>query len=159
MHSDDSADRLRDLLVEAGVDLEHPTAADVERTWAVWRRFAEEPVEDVPTGVEDFDEENDAVLAQHGVYDWGGGEFFELDLTRQLAFFDEDGEHDHYAQLRCTFRFAPTDELRALGEHNLWSFGMPLEDFFARALDLPGFAGVRALAARPATLDIGYDDV
>ena len=33
--------RLRKLLVEAGVDLERPRAADVEATWEVWERIGE----------------------------------------------------------------------------------------------------------------------
>jgi hypothetical protein len=32
--------KLQDMLVEAGVDLDRPRAADVEKTWAVWERFA-----------------------------------------------------------------------------------------------------------------------
>ena len=36
--------RLRKLLVEAGVDLERPRAADVEATWDVWERSARDTV-------------------------------------------------------------------------------------------------------------------
>jgi hypothetical protein len=159
MHSDQAADRLRELVLQAGVDPEHPTHEDVERTWDVMRRFAFEPAEDVPSEPGDDD---DGILAQYGVYDWsltGDAEFFELDMTRQFSFYDEDGEYDHMAQLRCTFRFEPTDDLRALGEGNQWSFGMDLGTFFEQALAMPGFAGVRESNAVPVALDISYCDV
>src|SRR4051812_8524847 len=121
MHSDQAADRLRELVADAGVDLENPTHEDVDRTWAIMQRFAREPAEDVPSEPGDYD---DGILAQYGVYAWsstGDAEFFELDMTRQFAFYDDGGYH-HMAQLSCTFRFALTDDLRALGEANLWSF-------------------------------------
>jgi hypothetical protein len=154
MHSDDAVDRLRELLVQAEVDLERPTIEDVERTWNVWRRFADEPVEDAAPR----DEDGDGILAQYGTYGWSKGRF-EVDLTRQFTFADEDGEYDHMAQLSCTFRFEMTDTLRALPGGDLWSFGMDLDAFFAAALALPGFAAVRESRAEPVELDIGYGDV
>jgi hypothetical protein len=159
MHSDQAADRLRELVLQAGVDPEHPTREDVERTWAVMRRFASEPVEDVPSEPGD---DNDGILAQYGVYDWSlsnDAEHFELDMTRQFSFYDEDGEYDHMAQLSCTFRFEPTDDLRALGEANLWSFDMDLGTFFEQALAMRGFAGVRELGATPVALEISDSDI
>ena len=159
MHSDQAADRLRELVLEADVDPEQPTHEDVERTWAMMRRFAFEPVEDVPS---EPGGDDDGILAQYGVYDWsstGDAEFFELDMTRQFSFYDEDGEYDHMAQLSCTFRFEPTDDLRALGEGNLWSFDMDLGTFFEHALAMPGFAGVRESGAVPVALDISFGDV
>jgi hypothetical protein len=132
MVGDDALDRLRALLQDAGVNPDSPSADDVQRTWDVVRAFAAEPVEDA----EPRDQEGDGILAQYGIYDWGDGEHFELDMTRQLSFADEDGEYSHMAQLQCTFLFEPTDELRALGDENLWSFDLPLDAFFnAGALD------------------------
>jgi hypothetical protein len=159
MQSENAAERLRELLIEAGVNLDAPTHEDVERTWDVMRRFAREPAEDVPSEPGDYD---DGILAQYGVYDWsdtGTSEWFELDMTRQFSFYDEAGEYDHMAQLACTFRFEPTDLLRELGESNLWSFDMDLDAFFDRALELPGFAGVRNARVTPASLEIHYGDV
>jgi hypothetical protein len=152
MHSDEAVNRLRELLAQAGVDIEHPMAEDVERTWAVYRHFADEPVEDA----EPREEEGDGILAQYGTYSWSPGRF-EVDLTRQLAFTDEDGGYDHMAQLNCTFRFELTDALKAVPSADLWSFGLDLDAFFAQVLALPGFAGVRGL--RPVELDIDYGDV
>lgn len=155
MRSDDAEARLRALLREAGVRPRRPKAEDVERTWQVMRRFAAEPIEDAQPREED----GDGILAQYGVYDWGDGEHFELDMTRQFIFADESGDYDHMAQLHCSFHFKPSDELRALGEANLWSFGMALGDFFDEALAMPGFAGVRASGARPKRLVVEYGDV
>jgi hypothetical protein len=62
VRSDEAEDRLRKLLLEAGVDLDRPTPADVERTWAAWREFATEPVEDCQPAEED----GDGILAQYG---------------------------------------------------------------------------------------------
>ena len=129
---------------------------DVERTWEVMRRFAAEDVEDAAPR----DIDGDGILAQYGIYSsFGGGKTFQLDMTRQFMFYDEDDEYDHMSQLNCTFEYAVTDELRALGESNLWSFGLDLDEFFARALALPGFRGVREAGAVPARLDVDYSDV
>ena len=149
MLSDEAADRLRELLREAGVDLDAPTADDVERSWDVMQRFAREGAEDVPAEPGDYD---DGILAQYGL--WEGT--FELDMTRQFSFY-EDGEYDHMAQLSCTFHFAPTDRLRALRDENLWSFDLDLDEFFVHARALPGFDAVRGLT--PLRLDIAYSDV
>jgi hypothetical protein len=151
VRSDEAEGRLRERLVAAGVDADAPSRADLARTWDVWRRFAAEPVEDADPREED----GDGVLAQYGVYDWGEGERYELDLTRQFSFSDEDGEYSHMAQLSCTFRFAPTPELQALTAASLWSFGMAVDDFFAQALAMPGFR----VDADPVALEIAYSDV
>jgi hypothetical protein len=153
--------RLRELLVAAGVKAaapprrlrrEHaPTREDLARTWSVYQQFAAEPVEDA----EPREEDGDGILAQYGVYDWGQGEWYELDLTRQFTFADEDGEYSHMAQLQCTFRFAPTPELEAITPQNLWSFEMSLDDFFAQALAMPGFR----VDSEPVALVISYGDV
>jgi hypothetical protein len=155
MLSDDAPDRLRALLRAAGVNLHSPSADDVQRTWNVMQAFAAEPVEDA----EPRDEDGDGILAQYGTYDWGDGEHFELDMTRQFSFADEDGEYSHMAQLQCTFQFEPTDELRALGDENLWSFELPLDEFFEQALAMPGFRGIRDLDVTPLRLVVDYNDV
>jgi hypothetical protein len=155
MTSDEAPDRLRELLRQAGVNIERPTAIDVDRTWAVVRQFAQEPVDDA----EPREAEGDGILAQYGVFAWDGPPHFELDMTRQFSFADEDGEYSHMTQLQCTFQFAVTDELRALGEANLWSFDLTLGRFFERALAMPGFRGVRELGVAPLRLVVEYDEV
>jgi hypothetical protein len=64
-------------------------------------------------------EQSDMLLYQWGVYDWGQGEHFEFDLTRQ---FIEAGKRDDDAisQLRITAYFDPTEECRAIRAGNQW---------------------------------------
>jgi hypothetical protein len=155
VNSDEAIGRLRQMLADAGVDRQHPSTADVQLTWQVMRRFASEPVEDA----EPPEEDGDGILAQYGVYDWGDGEHVELDMTRQFAFSDEDGEYSHMSQLHCTFLFDSTDELRAILARNLWSFERRLEDFFEKALAMPGFAVIGTKQMRPLRLDIGYSEI
>lgn len=62
---------------------------------------------------------SDMLLFQYGCYDWGKGEFFELNLTRQ--FIVPNGEDDTtISQLQMTFRYKPNERLRDLPRHNLW---------------------------------------
>ena len=152
MTSDQAENRLTELLSEAGVDIARPTAEDVEKTWAVMRRFADEPVEDC----QPREEEGDGLLAQYGSY---GQSIFQLDMTRQFTFADEAGEYDHMAQLNCTFLFDASDELVAAGEDSVWSFDLTMEEFFETALALPGFRAVRDSGQPPRELAIVYSDV
>ncbi len=68
-----------------------------------------------------FEQHDDAdmLLFQWGTYDWGEGEHFELDLTRQLIFSDQVEDEDIW-QLHLTFWFEPGDELRALSRGDKW---------------------------------------
>jgi hypothetical protein len=153
--SDEAIDRLRQLLAVAGVDLVQPASADVSRAWDVMRQFAREPVEDAQPSEDD----GDGILAQYGIDERDGSPVFMLDMTRQFTFADEHGEYSHMTQLFCEFQFAVTDELRALGEDDLWSFQRPLDEFFDEALDMPGFRGVRELEVAPLRLSIGYGQI
>ncbi len=65
------------------------------------------------------DPQADMLLFQWGVFDWGHGENFEIDLTRQFisaGAFDDDA----ISQLSCTAFFAPTPELRVIPVSNRW---------------------------------------
>ncbi|MFT4253349.1 MAG: hypothetical protein QM608_12770 [Caulobacter sp.] len=68
-----------------------------------------------PTGLPD-DPPGDMLLFQYGCYDWGQGETFELDLTRQFSHDDDGG----LSQLHATLHFAPDEDLRALGRFDVW---------------------------------------
>ena len=151
MQSDDALARLTEMLNAAGVNMTQPGADDVEKTWAVFRRFAEEQVDDCDPRERD----GDGILAQYGA--WMGP--FDLDMTRQFSFSDADGEYDHMAQLHCTFRFESTEALSAAGMATEWSFGRDLAEFFDMVLELPGFRALRDAAAVPISLDLGYSDV
>ena len=65
----------------------------------------------------------DMLLYQWGVYDWGHGEHFEFDITRQ---FIERGKVDDegISQLRVTAYFAVTDDLRSIKPGNRWCEGV-----------------------------------
>jgi hypothetical protein len=145
------------MIAEAGVDASSPTLDDIDRTWEAFHRFALEPADDVASEAGEY---ADGVLAQYGIYDWSEtqqNEFFELDMLRQFA-VPAPGQPD-LRQVYCTFRFKPTDELRALGEDSLWSFGIELDAFFERAVAMPGFADTRRSGEKPIELDIGWTDV
>jgi hypothetical protein len=76
----------------------------------------------------DLDQEGDMLLYQWGCYDWGDGESFELNITRQLI--DGAGEDEDIRQLLLTFKYKPTDFLRRVKEGNRWCHSPKgLEDF------------------------------
>jgi hypothetical protein len=64
-------------------------------------------------------EDADMLLFQWGTYDWGMGEHFSFNLTRQLI-VSEDAEDDDIWQLGLTFDFEPSNKLRALGRGDKW---------------------------------------
>lgn len=66
----------------------------------------------------DMVRDGDMLLFQWGTYDWGRGEHFELDLTRQLIV--GDGEDDEIFQLSLTYRFEPTPQLKVIESGNRW---------------------------------------
>jgi hypothetical protein len=60
----------------------------------------------------------DMLLYQWGMYDWGQGNHFELDITRQLILADREDEE--IWQLSLTFLFAPSPALHALHAGSRW---------------------------------------
>ncbi len=65
-------------------------------------------------------ENGDMMLFQWGTYDWGDGDQFNLDLTRQVIY--PDGEDVEIYQLGLTYFYQPDDELRALSQGNFWCY-------------------------------------
>lgn len=141
---------LTSMLDHAGVRPGKAAAADVLTTVEVFQRFAAVPVHDAASPEAD----GDGVLAQFGTFDFDGVREFWADLTRQ---FIEAGDEDVMWQLRCTLHWTPSAETEALGSGDLWSFGMPLDDFFAEALALSGWAWALAgvQAPRHLTIELG----
>jgi hypothetical protein len=74
-------------------------------------------------------EDADMLLFQWGTYDWGTGERFAFNLTRQLIVC-EDAEDEDIWQLSLTFEFEADNELRALGNGDKWCHSL---------LELPEF--------------------
>jgi hypothetical protein len=102
-----------------------------------------------------FESDADMLLYQWGTYDWGRGEFFELNVTRQLI-HDGSGEDEDIWQLGLTFKFTPTGPLRGLRHGNRWcSNPDELEEFekFIRASE----AFQALAAAAPAAHDLRYE--
>lgn len=64
----------------------------------------------------EIDEDGDMLLYQWGCYDWGHGETFEFNVTRQ--FMDAAGEDENIRQLSLTFKFNPNESLRKLAQGN-----------------------------------------
>ncbi len=64
------------------------------------------------------DEGHDQLLFQWGTYNWGKGEHFELDITRQLI-TGGDADDDIW-QLHLNFKFIPDEKLRELRKGHKW---------------------------------------
>jgi hypothetical protein len=62
--------------------------------------------------------DGDMLLFQWGVYDWGDGPAFEVDITRQLS--DRNDEETEPQQLSLTFRFDPARYPNGVKEGNGW---------------------------------------
>jgi hypothetical protein len=84
--------------------------AGIERMLAFYKEVRADDV--------DLDADGDMLLFQWGTYDWGSGEMFEVDITRQLI--RGSGEDDDIWQLHLTYRFPPAEPLRAIGKGNRW---------------------------------------
>jgi hypothetical protein len=99
------------------------------------------------------EEGGDMLLFQWGTYDWGQGESFEINLTRQIIFPADEadnvsGDDDpEIWQLRLTYYFSPQDALRTLGEGNQWC---------ERPNDLPSFRAT-VLSSPHVALAAKYD--
>ena len=140
---------LHDRLRARGLDPRNlPSAGE---TWEVFKEFVAIPFE-----TEGRD--SDAVLFQTGTFDFGGRAEFYVDFLRQFEVADEDGEHDHYEQLHCEFRFPITEATQSFGNVNLWWFsddddGQPWADFVALVEARPEFIAFRSIAPQTAEIE------
>lgn len=93
----------------------------------------------------------DSLLYQYGTYGFGAEPTFHFDFTRQFALHDSD----EYLQFHCTFHYAPSAELSALGSHTEWWFrddGTDLTAWAGLVRQRPEWAVVTA--ARPLRVEI-----
>ena len=111
MKPSESAEALDSRLQRVG-GLEGASAGDLIS--AVIQFYTDCPA----SGLSD-DASSDMLLFQYGCYDWGDGEMFEVDLTRQFIVANEEDD-DAVSQLHFTAFYEPDDELRAIGSHNRW---------------------------------------
>lgn len=101
-----------------------------------------------------IDQDGDMLLYQWGTYDWGKGESFELDITRQ--FIENASEDENIKQLSLTFRFHPTEGFRQIGEGNLWcSSPEGIEVFRAFIFDSPAFSAISSAESWKVALEFG----
>ena len=100
------------------------------------------------------EQDGDMLLYQWGTHDWGQGTHFELDLTRQFT-LPPGGDEDIW-QLGLTFRFAPTEPLRALGTGHQWCPSPGASDELA-AFVRAHPAMVAVGARRDAMVELRYD--
>ncbi len=73
----------------------------------------------------DLDADGDMLLFQWGVYDWGEGESFEYDITRQLVpepIGEDEDYGDFIGQLSLTLKFPPSASLREIKAGNRWCY-------------------------------------
>jgi hypothetical protein len=102
------------------------------------------------------DDDKDMLLFQWGTYDWGHGLNFELDLTRQVILPDEEDDDNAIWQLHLTYRFSPTEELRALKAGNRWCrTPADLPDFSQFVTGSDPYRLVADMA--PRSIDVDYE--
>lgn len=120
---------------ELAARLSGDTAVGLEEAWRVFVECARQPVAAAPP----LYVENDMCLFQWGAYDWGEGQHFECDFTRQFVLHDTDGDYDHMEQLSLALLFDADDsDLAKLGSGDLWS-GDDLEKWVQEVEKLDAF--------------------
>lgn len=96
----------------------------------------------------DPDQDGDMLLYQWGTYDWGSGPQFDLDLTRQVIFPDEEGD-DGIWQLNLTYRYDPKPFTDSMDRGDRWSSSFPgVSDFRRFLLDSDPFKELQSKTPR-----------
>lgn len=134
---------LHERLQAAGVD---PQAMTVAQFWPVWKAFAGE----------DFgfnrDEDADGFLVEYHVPSSKGfTEPPKMNFVRQFTYDDDAGLYHHMEQMYCAFCFNGLLDDPEVASVILWSFGMPLDGYFAQVEALPVFRA--ALANAPVSVE------
>ena len=102
-----------------------------------------------------FERDADMLLYEWGIYNWGRGEFFELGIARQLI-RDGSGEDEDIWQLGLTFKFSPTQPLRAVGQGSRWCHDLgELEEFQSFLGASAAFQAVAVVI--PTTVELRYE--
>lgn len=107
----------------------------------------------------EIEEDGDMLLFQWGTYDWGKGNFFEIDLTRQtmLAIDDPDDASESMRQLRTTLLFTPTSETQKIGEGNQWcSSPDSVEQFLEFIKSSVAFTWITKNTAHKICIELGH---
>jgi hypothetical protein len=138
---------LHNLLRARGIDPNRPASAG--EIWEAFKEFVAIPFE-----TEGAD--SDGVLFQTGTFNFHGQDEFFLDFLRQFEVVYDDGEHDHYEQLHCKFRFAVNEATRPFGNFERWWFSddetQPWADFVALVEGRPEFIALRSMPPQAAEI-------
>ncbi|MCZ2342849.1 MAG: hypothetical protein LC104_13830 [Bacteroidales bacterium] len=139
-----------DRLTLAGLTLETLTpASGIE----MMLRFYEEERVDRCS----LDDDGDLLQFQWGLYDWGEGERFELNISRQLMTNEVAGD-EQIRQLALTFGFAPTPALAEAGDGDQWCDTPEGLDEFRQFITTS--AGMQATTGHlPERVDLTWDEV
>ena len=103
------------------------------------------------------DEDGDMLLYEWGIYDWGEGSYFQLDITRQFIETGFEGD-DGISQLSMRFYFYPSEEFKQLEWGNHWCIS-PTELSEFKSYVTTNAAYLKVANANPTKLDIEYSKV
>ena len=143
-------DRFLDFLTIAGLNLDSLTPAiGLERMLEFYAHHRVDHCQ--------IDEDGDMLLYQWGLYDWGEGEHFEWNITRQLLTAAGDGDEE-IAQLSLTFRFEAEPSWDALGDGEMWCDEPGDVEHFRTAVMKSKPYGA-ACASRPVAVTLTLEDV
>ena len=146
MRPSESAAALRRFLAGRGIDIGTATLAQIVDAALDFYASA------TTAGLADTGDA-DMMLFQFGVYEWGEGEQFSFDLTRQfvIAGAEDDGA---MSQLHCTAYYEPTATLRSIGRGNRWCHSQSeLPGFKAAVLASEAFQVAGSLTIRRRVID------
>lgn len=148
----ESKTRLLEMLATSELTIGALGAPDIGKLVGAFERFCAISVSDSgPAG-----KDGDGVLAQFGTFAFGGPLQFVVTLTRQ---FIESQDDAAIWQLGCSLHWDPSAETTHLGRGELWSFGYPLDEFFARVRTLPGFAWALSTTVDPVRTSVSLEVV
>jgi hypothetical protein len=112
-------DQFNNWISQAGVSLKQLSASDaIDRMVNFYVQVRADDCE--------LEADGDMLLFQWGVYNWGTGEFFEYNITRQFIVSEiheddqEEWTDDFIGQLSLTLKYAPSSELRNMASGNRW---------------------------------------
>ena len=104
-----------------------------------------------------IDDNGDMLLYQWGVYDWGKGETFNIDITRQFIIKGSSGD-EGMSQLSFTLHFTPSEKLHKIRDGNRWCESLSeLEDFREFILNSEAYQAIRDL--RPARVELDWSGI
>lgn len=137
-------------LTQRSLDLQH-----LDATTGVARMLSWYETERVTDAIS-LDQDGDMLLLQWGTYDWGEGNWFEYNITRQVI-CSESGDDDEIWQLGLTLRYQTSEATASVGSGNRWCFNpAEAEDLRAYLEDSDAAALAARLEADQVDLSFGW---